>query len=167
MKFKILATLITAFASFQSQAVTYTFSGFFGEPLPPGRSDYTASFSVSLPDFVSSNQFVPVAEMQTCIAPASPCVGATFHVDAKGDGLTLDPGVQAVEFKSAAGYSGYYYFSAPAFSTPGSYSSLYGFNPATLVVTVPEASSFAYLSIGLAFAGGNVAWRRRRRVVQA
>lgn len=149
-KFKRLALLLAgAVLSFQSYAATYTFSGFFGELLPPGETDYTVTFSLWLPDFVVANTLIPASAISSCTTHASPCASVTFHVDAAADGLVLDPGVQAIEFTSVSGLSGYYYFSAPAFATPGSYASLYGFNPATLVVSVPEPSTYYCLLLGI------------------
>ncbi len=158
----LLVLLAGVALSFQAHATTYAFSGFFSEPLPPGQSDATATFLLSLADSVHSNTFVPAAAMSSCTTHVSPCVGVTFHVDAAADGLTPNSGVQAVELTTAAGFSGYYYFTAPAFTTSGSYASLYGFNSATLVVVVPEPSTYSQMLAGMAFAGALVLRRRRK-----
>src|SRR4029077_11062940 len=92
---------------------------------------------------------------------ATPCSSVTFHVDAAADGLVLDPGVQAIEFVTVAEFHGFYYFAAPAFTPPGSYASLYGFNPATLIVSVPEPSTYGYLLLGMVLTGAAVMRKRQ------
>ena len=159
--FKGLAVLLVGAAlSVQSNAATYTFSGQL--PGSPDQTDFTATFSLSLPDFVFSNTLVPVAEMSSCTTHFMPCESVTFHIDAAADGLTQDLGVQAIEFSTVDGFGWYFYFEAPAFTTPGSYASIYNFNPGTLIVAVPEPSTYSSLLLGIALTGAAVMRTRRK-----
>ncbi len=159
-KVKFALLLAGAALAFQCQAVTYSFTGFFGEPLPDGQLDQTASFMLSLPDFITSNTQVLVTSMDSCQTPASPCANATFHVDAAADGLTDEKGVQALELSSLSGYTFYYYFAPSAFGSAGTYDSLYGFDSASLVAAVPEPGSYALMALGLGLIAVR-SWRRR------
>jgi len=161
---KALACAAFALSTVSAHAtVTYSFSGFFGETLPPGQTDYSATFELTLPDFITSNTTVLAGDMLSCSTHASPCVDATFYIDAKAEGFTADDGLQALVL-STSKVGTYYYFSAPAFTTVGTHSMFYPWNPATLTVTVaavPEPETYAYLLGGLAVLG----FVRKRKLV--
>jgi hypothetical protein len=142
-------------------AVTYTFSGFFGETLPPGQTDYTATFTLEVADFITADVTFPASALISCSGPVTPCASATFVIDAFAAGFYSDPGYEAIILASTGGWSIYYYFAEPAFATPGSYTSLV--NPGTLLVTaVPEPSTVVLMLAGIPMLLGAGRLRRQR-----
>lgn len=166
---KPLKLLLAGFAAWGAligpcAAATYSFSGFFGEVLPPGRTDHTATFSVTFEDFVRVDASLPASALSNCSAPATPCARVDFFLDARASGLTLDAGVEAIALTSTGGTTGYFYFESPAFATPGTYESMYGFNPGTLIVAVPEPDIAVLTLAGLPLLLLAARLRRRKRV---
>lgn len=158
-RFGVLATIATL--SINCHAVTYTFAGFFNENNYPLGADNTATFTLSTPSYVVSNASFAASSMVSCHTPVLQCASASFFIDAAAEGFTDVPDVQAITLTSTGVTTGYFYFSPSAFTTPGTHNSLFGFNPATLVVAVPELSGTAYMLLGLSIA--SFAVRRHRR----
>ncbi len=152
--------VVFAAATWPCAAVTYSFSGFFGEVPPAGPVDGVATFSLSVADVIRSDSFFPATALTTCTAPVTPCAGLSFFVDAQASGLEPFPGVQALLLTSVGGFGFYYYFPAPAFSTSGSYSELFDVDRARLVVAVPEPGTSVLLLAGIPML---IAARQRRR----
>lgn len=159
-----LAVATAAIAISQcGHAATYSFTGFFGESLPPGQSDYTATFELTLPGPVTAQTTIPAADLTSCMTHAEACTAVTFYPDAAAAGLAPATDWQAIGL-STASVTTFYYFDPSSFTTDGVYGEVAGFNPATLTVSdvsaVPEptaAAMFGIATLGLAAIG-----RRRR-----
>jgi len=153
------------------QAATYSFTGFFGETLPPGQTDYTATFDFTLPGVISLDTEIAASSMSDCSTHASACVGATFYMDAAAAGLDPEhPDWQAIAL-STSSVTTYYYFEAPAFAVPGVHASVGVGNPGTLTVSpsaVPEPGSPGLMlsALGLLL-GVSTSLRRRDRASPA
>jgi len=154
MKLKsILATMVAGLAiSTATHAATYSFTGFFGEPLPPGQTDYTATFSFSTAGYITSDTVILASAMKTCTTHASACASATFYSDAAAAGLApAHPEWEAIGFTSQYSTS-YYYFDAPTFTVDGTHTSVFGVGPGTLTISpsaIPEPSQTILLGAGL------------------
>lgn len=165
--FKTLAALAAGLAlSLQCQAATYSFSGFFGEPLPPG-DDYTATFTVSLASPVATDLTLDAGQLSNCATPRGHCTGVSFYVDAAAAGLAPDhPDWEALALSNDHGYTIYYYFEDPAFTVDGVYAEQLN-GASTLRVSdvsaVPEPASAAFAAAGLLLLAGRL---RRRRTQQ-
>lgn len=116
------------------------------------------SFSIVMLDYIKSDAYVPVADMQSCHVEGQSCLGAHFYVNAHDHGLSLDP-VPVIELDSYDALydvieGQFFYFNSSVFVTPGSYNTLYDFNPAVLTVAeqastqVPEPTPAALLLLG-------------------
>jgi hypothetical protein len=154
MKSTLLVAMIAAglAISLPGHAATYSFSGFFGETLPPGQTDYTATFSFTTTGFITSDTTILASEMTECSTHASACASATFYTNAAAAGLSPDhPDREAIAFSGQYSTS-YYYFEAPAFTVDGVHTAVQGVGPGTLTVNasaVPEPSPIALLGVGL------------------
>jgi hypothetical protein len=146
----VAVALIASFCSTSSASVTYSFSGFFGANLPDGWQDATATFSLTLPDVISSDFTIPVESMTACSTPYSTCLEAKFDMSAQQAGLTDKPDMQALELSSDSGTI-YYYFSPDTFTTTGQHTTLDIGSPGTITISssVPESSTMAYMLLGL------------------
>ncbi len=136
--------------------VLYSFSGFFSNiNHQPDETDFTGTFDVRLPQFIDHDMVLAAADTQSCHTGNRPCFSVEFYTDALAHGWSADsvPVIRLLDWNdSHSGPAGafYYYFPAPALSTPGSYHSLYGFDPAVLTVSaVPEPASVFMLLSGL------------------
>lgn len=142
-------------------AVQYSFSGFFSNNNSPSEIDFTGEFSFLVENYLVTELDISPSEMLSCHAGDQLCSTVHFFQDAQAAGLTVDFGVQAISVADSDGTMGYYYFARPAFSTLGSHTSLYGFNPGTLTVSsVPEPASWLSLLAGLGLLGTLVTRRR-------
>jgi len=129
----VAVALIASFCSTSSASVTYSFSGFFGANLPDGWQDATATFSLTLPDVISSDFTIPVESMTACSTPYSTCLEAKFDMSAQQAGLTDKPDMQALELSSDSGTI-YYYFSPDTFTTTGQHTTLDIGSPGTITI---------------------------------
>lgn len=155
---KILRNIVCVVAFFASTsataAVKYSFSGFFSNNNSPHEVNFTGGFSFIADNYLVAETDISPSNMLNCHAGDQLCSTVHFFQDAHAAGLTGDFGVQAIGLADNDGSMGYYYFSAPALSTSGSYNSLYGFNPGTLTVSaVPEPASCLGLLAGLGLIG--------------
>lgn len=155
---KVLRNIVCVAVFFASTsataAVKYSFSGFFSNNNTPHEVNFTGGFSFIADDYLVAETDISPSNMLNCHAGDKLCSMVHFFQDAHAAGLTGDLGVQAISLEDNDGFTGYYYFSAPAFSTPGSYNSLYGFNPAILTVSaVPEPASYLGMLAGLGLIG--------------
>jgi len=164
--FKLAVATVAIAVSQCGHAATYSFTGFFGESLPPGQSDYSATFELTLPAPVTVDTTVLAAGLTSCMTHAEACTAVTFYVDASVAGLSPGNDWQAIGL-STASVTSYYYFQPSSFTTDGVYD-VVGFNPATLTVSgvsaVPEpaaAAMFGIAALGLAAIG-----RRRRAIAE-
>lgn len=160
---KTMAALAAGLAfAVSSHAATYSFSGFFGEPSPPG-DDYTATFSFSLPAPITADATVAAASMSQCRTPLGACIAASFYVDAAAAGLAPGhPDWEAVSLSNTDGYTVYWYFDATTFTTDGAHDAVFGDGPATLTAltsALPEPAPASLALAGLALLG--TAPRRR------
>jgi len=133
------------------RAATYSFSGFFGEPLPPGQTDYTATFDFTIPGEITSDTTIAASSMSECMTHASPCVSATFYMDSAAAGLSSHSDWEALGLSTST-TTAYYYFEGPAFGVDGTHADVDGDGPATLTVSasaVPEPASLALIGLGL------------------
>ena len=163
-----LAVATAAIAISQcGHAATYSFTGLFGEALPPGQSDYTATFELTLAAPVTVDETVPAADLTSCMTHAEACTAVTFYVDAAAAGLAPGTDWQAISL-STASLTAFYYFSPSAFTTDGVYGELAGFNPATLSVSGASAVAepTAGAMFGIATLGLIAIGRRRRAMTQ-
>jgi len=165
--FRVIACAAAFFASASAMAaVEYSFSGFFSNNNWPNEVNYTGGFSFVVDNYLQTDEDISPANMLTCHAGDQLCSKVHFFQDAHAAGLTGDLGVQAIGLADHDGSMGYYYFSAPAFSTPGSYNSLYGFNPGTLTVSaVPEPANWLSLITGMVLIGALTARSRKPDIV--
>lgn len=161
--FRIIACAAALCASTSAMAaVEYSFSGFFSNNNTPNEQDFTGGFSFIADNYLSTEADISPANMLDCHAGDKSCSNVHFFQDAHAAGLTGNLGVQAIGLADSDGMMDYYYFSAPALSTPGTYNSLYGFNPGTLTVSaVPEPASWLSLAAGLGLIGALSARRRK------
>ncbi len=150
------AALVLATVSAAQAEVTYTFSGDFQTSIfnPPN-----ASFSITVPDFITSDTTFTAAQSNlACGDNFVQCTGVSFVTDY--------PGQDAITINFIAGNTAEtenYYFAPDAFTTIGSFPQDGGAfaNNGTLVTAVPEPSTWAMIILG--FAGiGFMACRRRR-----
>jgi hypothetical protein len=166
---RLLAFVIGVLASNLCAAdVLYSFSGFFSNNNNPGETDFSGTFEIRLPNFIEQDMVVAASSAISCHTAERDCFDIKFYVDAHAHGFTPDsvPVIALSAWNQAhtqLGESGFYYFAPASFSTIGSHSSLYGFNPAVLTVrAVPEpASIFYFLSGALLIVG--LRGRRRAR----
>ena len=160
----LLATAAVPAAAFTlATPVTYTFTAFSsfdfeGEMI-------SGAFTVTLPDFVTSDTVVPVDSLTSCtvvssIGDAGICREQTFLMD-------ISPGAVTVSFGISTplnpGTGVYYYFDDSAFSTIGTHeSTIFGTDQAgrLVVSTVPEPATWASMALGIS---GLMLLARRRR----
>jgi hypothetical protein len=166
MKFKhaylaiaLAGAACAAIASPASADVVYTFTGNFqGSNFDPPN----ASFSLTLPNFVTSDQTFTAAQANlACGDKFVACTGITFLTDA-------DPNfdIVTINFTNLTGggaQSTFYDFALNTFTTPGVALTDNPFgNDATLTTAVPEPSTWAMMLLG--FVGiGFMAFRRKSR----
>jgi hypothetical protein len=166
MKFKhaylaiaLAGAACAAIASPASADVVYTFTGNFqGSNFDPPN----ASFSLTLPNFVTSDQTFTAAQASlACGDKFVACTGITFLTDA-------DPNfdIVTINFTNLTGggaQSTFYDFALNTFATPGVALTDNPFgNDATLTTAVPEPSTWAMMLLG--FVGiGFMAFRRKSR----
>lgn len=135
--------------------VTYTFSGFSSIVNAP------QSFTLTLPDFLTADTFVPASEFDSCVGGGEDCTGLQFNLVDPHNNFSWS----LIDFKTT-NTGTFYYFDTSAFTTPGTHTNEYvDFNPASLTVrvdpvNVAEPATLAMLLGGLGLAG--VAVRRRR-----
>jgi hypothetical protein len=149
--------LVLGGASPASADVTYTFTGnFLGSNLDPPN----ASFSVTLPNFVTSDQTFTAAQANlACGDNFVQCTGISFLTH-------FTPGQDVVAINFIAGIASetkFYDFAPTAFTTPGVafMDNPFGDN-ATLTTAVPEPSTWAMMILG--FCGlGFMAYRRKAK----
>jgi PEP-CTERM motif len=153
----LIAALIVG-ASPASAEVTYTFTGNFqGSNFNPPN----ASFSLTLPNFVTSDQTFTAAQANlACGDNFVACTGITFLTDA-------DPNfaIVTINFTNLTGggaESTFYDFALNTFTTPGvALTDNPVGNDATLTTAVPEPSTWAMMILG--FCGlGFMAYRRKQ-----
>jgi hypothetical protein len=166
MKFKhvyLAATFIgaacVAIASPASADVTYTFTGNFqnGNFVPPN-----ASFSITVPNFITSDQtFTSAQSNLSCGDNFVQCTGVSFLTD-----VTPGQDVVTINFNTAnSSESEFYDFAPTAFTIVGVASQDAGAfgNDGTLTTAVPEPSTWAMMILG--FCGiGFMAYRRKSGV---
>lgn len=143
-------------ASPASAEVTYTFTGNFqnGNFAPAN-----ASFSITLPSFITSDQIFTAEQSHlSCGDNFVQCTGVSFLTDA-----TTGQDVVTINFNTAtASESEFYDFAPTAFTTVGVFSQDGGAfgNDGTLTTAVPEPSTWAMMILG--FCGlGFMAYRRK------
>ena len=149
-------SLSLGLASNAAQAsVTYDFTALTAYPV--NGETVTGSFSVTLPDFITSATQVPVADLSSCSVvdsggPAS-CLAEDFLYDVAAGYETI-----GFHFSSAAnpGTETYYYFNAGSLEAPGTYASqlLGDAQEGTLTVTqstsaIPEPAALPLMAAGL------------------
>jgi hypothetical protein len=145
-----------AIASPASADVVYTFTGNFqGSNFDPPN----ASFSLTLPNFVTSDQTFTAARANlACGDNFVQCTGVSFLTDA-----TAGQDVVTINFLTGSGaQSTFYDFALNTFTTPGValMDNPFG-NDATLTTAVPEPSTWAMIILG--FCGlGFMAYRRKQ-----
>lgn len=148
--------------------VRYDFTAF--SSFASNGEQFSGSFSVELPGFVTVNTTVPVASLLSCSVVASPAASASCRdqdflldiVPTTGE-TTISFGVKT-DLNPGTGI--FYYFDATAFSTPGTHDTVFfGTDQAgRLVVTaVPEPETYAMMLLGLGVMG---AIARRRKAKQ-
>ncbi|MRW94162.1 PEP-CTERM sorting domain-containing protein [Duganella sp. FT80W] len=141
--------------------VQYKFSGFFGNNMVD-QTDFTGTFTITLPTYVTSDMDIPASAISNCQAGMFQCGGIRFVESAYEAGYTsTDHHVHAILFSDNIDMTDFYYFDIGAFTTPGVYNeSIFG--GATLTVSeVPEPSILLSLSSGLGLLG--LVARRRQR----
>ncbi|MEO3692131.1 PEP-CTERM sorting domain-containing protein [Roseateles paludis] len=147
----VAVSLTALFCSVSSASVNYSFSGFFGANLPEGWQDATATFSITLPDVISSDLTVPVESMISCSVPFGSCRQVKFVVSSFNAGWTTPLDTPALLLSSeSAGV--FYYFSSNAFATFGENANLANVgSPAKLTISsvVPEPGTLATMLLGL------------------
>lgn len=158
---RLLAFAVCIFSSNLCAAdVLYSFSGLFA------GNDSPATFQVRLPDFIDHDLIVSGSDAVSCSTGERACFDIQFYLDAHAHGASQDsvPFIILSELDDNLDKLGfYYYFPEAAFASAGVYSSLYGFNPATLTVsgTVPEPASILYFLSGVLLIAGIRAQKRR------
>jgi hypothetical protein len=160
---KNIVCVAAFFASTSATAtVTYSFGGFFSNNNSPHEVNFTGGFSFTTDNYLVADADISPGDMLNCHAGDQLCSMVHFIQDAHAAGLTGDVGVQAIGLADSGGGTGYYYFATPAFSTAGSHTSLYGFNPGTLTVSaVPEPASWLGMLAGLGLIG-TLTFRNRK-----
>ena len=119
---------------------------------------YTGAFSVVVPTFISNYTNIPVSALLNCSALTTTgpvdCLDPSFEFPQVGYDVIGFGAHAIVPLGESPNLLIYYYFSAGAFNSPGTYfSQIYGAEQAgTLVVsvvpTVPEPTSGALLIVG-------------------
>jgi hypothetical protein len=153
-----LGLACVAIASPASAEVTYSFTGNFqGSNFDPPN----ASFSFSVPDFITSDQTFTAAQVNlACGDKFVACTGVSFLTDSD---TTHD--VVTINFTNLTGggaQSTFYDFALNTFTTPGVALTDDPFgDDATLTTAVPEPSTWAMMILG--FCGiGFAAYRRKQ-----
>lgn len=150
-------------ASPASASVTYNVAANFLTGVNPPANNF---FSITLPDFITSDQTFTAAQVNMV------CGDAFLVCDSVTFSTTDSPGHDLVEinFNNLFGTqpeSEFYSFVPTAFTTFGTYGQDSGFysNTATLTVGVPEPSSWALMILGVGAIG--VALRQAKRKLVA
>jgi hypothetical protein len=151
-----LGLACVAIASPASAEVTYSFTGNFqGSNFDPPN----ASFSFSVPDFITSDQTFTAAQVNlACGDKFVTCTGVSFLTDS-------DPthDVVTINFTTPNdSQSTFYDFALNTFTTPGVALTDNPFgDDATLTTAVPEPSTWAMMILGF-FGIGFMAYRRKQ-----
>jgi hypothetical protein len=155
----LVAAACMGLASPASATVTYTVAANFQVGVFAAPNNF---FSITLPDFISSDQSFTAAQVNMVCGDAFvACDGVTFST-------TDSPGHDVIEinFNNLFGTqptSEFYSFAPTAFTTLGVYGQDSGFysNTATLTVGVPEPASWALMILGVGAIG--LALRQAKR----
>ena len=156
----VATTLATSAASARA-SVEYDFTALSSFPNDTTGEFFTGSFSVTVPDFLTSDTTFTVGSLTSCsvvssLGPAT-CLDQSFL-------FNFTPGQQTVEFgASSATTSGigiFYYFDPGSFGAVGTYgTTVFGTDQqGTLVVkstsSVPEPGSWLLMAAGVAALAG-------------